>query len=362
MGKANAVPTFEAYRPHPYLGMFPPSQEVDLQMMQASVAEVGVRQKLKLWADPQGRTYLIDGRTRQEGAERAFRDFLAARDPALPPADPVARNGLPIQPEVEYFQGTLQEVYEYVKSTHVRKHYTQGQKAAMGVRLHYHEYKQQHGSKLPTPMQEALADGGHTAVELGLQFGCNEYYIRICRQLYREAMDLLDAVAIGAVTPPKAVKALADRKAADGGTPAEDDDGSGGAVPPASGKAADDGRVLDDAGVEVPEHAQDAFRAGAVYELAGKALGRLKKDLTTLAGGPGGAYLDRAILAAQLNAVRKHLAEARPTFVCPMCGGKGKNNRWDCKRCKATGYTCGLADAAAAQAGGDDMADGDGTE
>lgn len=340
-------PAFKYYKPHPLLAMFPEASEADLAAMERSVLAIGVQQRVRVWTDDKAREWLIDGRTRQAGAERAFRRRLAADPAEATQAD----NGLPLQPEVEPFAGTLEEVYDFVKTTHVRKHYTPGQKAALGVKLYYYEYKRMHHGRLPDPATEVTQEGAASAVELAERFGCNEYYVRICRQLYRDAPDLLDAVALGALPPPKAAASLKERRAGnEPDAPGEEDETAKGEEK-GDGPAADAGApLLDKDGLEVPESCAEAFQARSVFKTIRTQVMNARRAAEKLAGMPGGEFIDGPTLDAQINTVLKHLLNTEPFKVCSECAGKGKKGRWACARCKETGFVPRMVEKAEAKA------------
>lgn len=343
MGDKTEAP-FVYRTPHPLLAFFPEAAEDDLAAMTESILSVGVQQKLTIWIDPKGREYLIDGRTRQAGAEAAFKRRLMAE----PPAAPVADNGLPLQPEVEVFNGTLADVYNFIKTTHVRKHYTPGQKAALGVNLYYYEYKQRHSGRLPDAQTEVEQEGAQSASELALRFGCNEYYVRICRQLYREAPELLDAVAAGHIPPAKAMAALKEKRA--GSAPElPGEEGEEGAAEGDGDDRADAGEQLKDAGgFDVPDSLKPAFAARTVYKAVGKKLTEVRRAGEVLAQAPGGHFIDGAAFDSAINAALNVLRRAFPTRVCTACGGAGKPKgaRAKCSRCDGAGFVCKLVEAA----------------
>lgn len=348
-GTAAAKPVYREFDHHPLLKLFPTGSEEDISAMHRSVAEKGVQQKIRVWKDPKGKTHLIDGTVRQAGAKRAFLEKTEA-DPPLPP---VAANGLDIQPEYEEFFGTPDEVYQFIKTTHVRKHYTPGQKAALGTQLYYFEYKKAHGNKLPDPQIEVTGEGALTARELALLYGVNEYYIRICRQLYREAPDLFEAVAMGVTPPPKAKAELERRKAGNvPGAPGEEDgDGTDAKdVGKDAGEVAD--QMEDAEGNAVPDNQVDAFKTRAVFKQLRRELTKLKGQAGSLAASDGGSYLDQKGLDAQFAALIAHLSGAEPQVVCPVCGGKGHKpgKRHACDHCDQVGYLSRTAHANAKRA------------
>lgn len=355
-GDGVLLPDFKFYEPHPYLGMFPTETDDDLLSVKDSVGKIGVVQRLRVWVDAKGREWLIDGRTRQRAASEVWREMVDAEAVKMRQAgstgliaDPVAENGVPIQPEVEYFTGTLAQVAEFVNTSHVRKHYTSGQKAAYGVKLHYFEHKEAHHGRLPSTASEEDDEGGRSAAALAKRFGANDWYIRICRQLFREAPDLLDSVAMAVTNPKSAFRELQARrlKKADGDT-AED-----------AGENPDEMQeeVKDDAGVTVPDKCRPAFAQRVAFSVAKKQLTKIKQECEKLAGTEGGKFLDFSVLEQQFKAIQRHLEECRPVLVCTKCGGRGKNNRWDCARCKGSGVVCKLVQKAEAEAAKTDAPD-----
>jgi len=339
-------PKFREFDHHPLLKLFPTGSEEDISAMHRSVAEKGVQQKIRVWKDPKGKVWLIDGTVRQAGAKRAFLEKVEA-DPPLPP---LAANNLDIQPEFDEFFGTQDEVYQFIKTTHVRKHYTPGQKAALGTQLYYYEWKKAHGNKLPDPQIEVTGDGALTARELALLYGVNEYYIRICRQLYREAADLFEAVAMGVTPPPKAKAELERRKAGNvPGAPGEEEEGAAEENARNAGKDAGDvaDQMEDAEGNAVPENQVDAFKTRAVYKQLRRELTKLKGQAGSLAASDGGAYLDQQGLDAQFSALLAHLSGAEPQVVCPQCHGKGHKpgQRHACDHCDQVGFLSRTANA-----------------
>lgn len=347
---APVVHKFRAFDPHPLLSMFPTGSEEDIAAMQKSVEAHGVQQRIRVWKDGRNKYHLIDGTVRQAGAERAFN----AKVNADPPEAPLAANGVPLQPEFDEFVGTQDEVYEFIKTCHVRKHYTPGQKAALGVRLYYYEYKKTHSGKLPDPQKEVSGEGTLTAAELALLYGVNEYYIRICRQLYRDAADLLDAVALGVIPPPKAMADLKKRRAGNAPAALGDEDGEG------EDDREDGGEKFTDAdGADVPDNLNPAWEAKSVYKVLRTALTDARQTCAKLAAMDGGGYIDAGVLDKQLSVALGHLHQSEPVVVCSDCDGKGhpRGQRWDCKRCKGLGYLCRAVLAAekkAAARGGDE--------
>lgn len=337
---ASAPPKFREYEHHPLLKLFPTGSEEDLSAMAQSVAEKGVQQRIRIWKDQKGKWWLIDGTVRQEGSRRAFQAAVEAD----PPRPPLAANGLPLQPEVEEFFGTPDDVYQFIKTTHVRKHYSPGQKAAVGVQLYYFEYKKTHHGKLPTPQQEVEGENALTARELALLYGVNEYYIRICRQLYREAPDLFTSVAMGVIPPPKAKAELTARQKGNSpDAPGEGEDGED-VQPAAAGAGEDAGEAdeqLEDAeGTQVPDNQKETFKAKAVFKLLRRDLGKAKEKVATLTSMDAGAFIDVQAIEKQFDALMKHMHSAEPHVVCPACEGRKhqKGQRYECKVCTGTGF------------------------
>ena len=343
-----AAPVFKSYQPHPLMTLWPESGSDDLNSMKEDIRKRGVQQKLKIWRDPKGREFLIDGRTRQTAAEEVFNEIVSSSE--TPPARVESLAGTLIQPEVEVFAGAEADVFAYIQMTHCRKHYSAGQKAALGVRIHYYEYKNSHKGKLPDIATETGEADGKTAQELAARFGCNEYYIRICRQLYREAPDLLDAVAANVMSPKRAEGEMMKRKAAkvngvnlgDDSTPEE---------PAASSDGREDAgaELTDDDGNPVPESCKDAFEVVALFNQLAQAAKRMKKDMKRLSESAGGAFVEIASFNAVINSALSHISSARPSRICNRCQGKKKVNRWDCTRCKASGYVCAAVEKAEAE-------------
>lgn len=325
------TPKFKAFDHHPLLALFPTGSEEDLSAMKRDVAQNGVQQRIRIWKDGKGKAWLIDGTVRQEGARRAFQEAVEAD----PPQPPVAANNIPLQPEFEEFFGTKEDVYRFIKTSHVRKHYTPGQKAALGVQLYYYEYKQTHHGKLPTPQQEVEGDGAMTASELALCYGVNEYYIRICRQLYRDATDLFDAVAMGVIPPAKAKAQLVERQK---GTPPElpGEDGEPADAAGGKDKGEADAEMVDALGEPVPDGQKEVFTAKAVFKQVRREVTKMKEKVGVLTGGPAGSYIDAQAVEKQFAALLSHLHGSEPTVVCPECGGKGhrKGQRHQCPTCK----------------------------
>lgn len=342
------VPEFTYYKPHPLLEFFPPPNEDDLGAMQADVRKVGVQSDIVIWRDAKSRPHLIDGRTRQEASAREYARKIEAGE------SPVAENGISLQPSVFEFEGTQEEAFRFMERTHIRKHYSPGQKAAMGVRLHYREWKAENGGRLP-PVEKEQEDEKFTSPEeLGKRFGCNHYYIRICRRLYRNAMDLLDAVAMGVIPPGKAEAQYKVRAAAGapGSAEEETDDEPKAAKDPA--------KVKDGHGQEVPEKLADKFRARAAYRVAKNHLEDASRAMETLAAsGVGTDWFDQAMFARAIRAANAVLDKSAPHEVCTMCEGHGFKQRHKdrpCPRCGTHGYVC-KAILAAEKKGG--TADGD---
>lgn len=336
---ADKVTDFEWYEPHPLLGMFPGAAEPDLQAMALDVARVGVQQQLVLWKGPRGLVFLIDGRTRQDAARRAF---LKAEDEERPP---LADTGVSLQPDVFWFEGSQDDVYAFVKRTHMRKHFSPGQKAAMGVRLYYYELKQRHRlTELPTTDQELALAGSAAAEELAARYGTNHYYVGICKALYREAVDLLDACAMGVIPPSKARATLEQRRnsAAGGPTDPGDADSVGeGSDPEPPG---DPDVVRDAKGREVPEWVADSFRSRSGYLALERTLQQAERQGSALAAAKGGEFLDLPLLLKTIGSARKHAKGVTPDEVCPDCTGRGrvKGQKGPCKSCRGHGYSCKL--------------------
>jgi len=338
-----AAPQFVYYNPHPILGLFPEPTEGELAAMEVDVAAEGIRSQIVLWTDPRNRTFLIDGRTRQTAASRAFQKKVEANEP------PLAANGEPLQPPVYHFTGDLDAVYRFVQGTHIRKHYQPGQRAAMGVMQHYYELKQKTGGRLPTLENEMKRPDAVDAKTLAVRFNCNEYYIRICRRLYREAFDLLQSVAAGVIPPQKAEAQLNTREAG----PVEDDGGAAGDAGPAPPGQPD--AVLDANKQPVPEQLEEKFKARAGFAVVVNHLEDARRAATKLAALPGGEWLDLEAFDRVVGAAVKSAKNTQPHTPCADCDGRGhpKGQRWKCKRCEGRGYVCRavlVAEQAAAKA------------
>lgn len=341
------APKFEFFEPHPFLTIFPVAGTDDLAWIEQDVAQVGVREELVLWKDNKSRVWLIDGRNRQTAANVVFQRKVDAAE------EPVAANGVSLQPNTRFFDGTFDEMTEYVKGTHVRRNYSASQKAAVGVRLYYFNYRAKHKGRLPTPQQEVQFEAGTGADDLAKASGVNPYYIRICRRLYREADDLLDAVASGVTSAQRAQAAFKKRKSGVPDDQADEDD--------ETDKGGDAGQVVKDSdGADVPENLVDAFRSRGAYRAVSKSITKIQADVAKLAAQPGGDWLDVEVLDKRLAAVKKELRKAKPHVICARCAGKGKVNRWECTTCDGKGYLSAGIDqaakkqAAAGTAGGSD--------
>lgn len=316
---------FEYFEHHPLLMNFPPATDADVESMKIDVLRQGVVNSLVLWRGPRSRVFVIDGRTRQEGAARAYEERI--RDGK----DPVADNGVDLQPTVTWFDGDSDAVLEFIKTSNVRKHYTQSQRAAMGTKVYYAEYKKRHGNRLPDPAKEVAQEGSNTSEELGRIWNCNPYYFRICRQLYREATELLDAVFIGTLPCVKAMAQLQAKRTAppDGEAPGDD------APPPPAGDSVKDGN-----GDAVSERWEDTFRSRSAVKLVCKEFDALLDKVETLSKAPGGGWFDVDQVARAVKAVVSGLRRSQAHEVCSNCRGGGKTGAHDCKKCGGRGYAC----------------------
>lgn len=329
--KAEKKPEFRSYEPHPHLAFYPDASEEDLKAVEHSVEEYGVREPIVLWVGPGKKELILDGRTRQKAASRAFARAVEEGRP------PEAKNGVSLQPDVQHFHGTMDEVWDFVKQRNTRKNYTQGQKAAIATRQYYFEFKKANGIKdgdpLPDIETEVTMPGGLTAEALAEQSGSNVYYIRITKQLYRNRSDLLDAVALNATTP-KDAKATMDRDEAARKNP-DGGDGKGAPEPPG------DPDIPRDANSNpVPESLHAAFRTRGAAKATLRHLSTLEKSVEAIVKSDGGAHLNGPEILKLLRTVGKRIKGGIPHVPCKSCKARGKNLGRDCKRCNVTGYVC----------------------
>lgn len=341
---ADARPEFASYKAHPILSLFPAPTDLDLQMMEHSVAKEGVIDQIVAWEAPNGHAWLIDGRTRQGAAERAFAKKVDAGEP------PVAENGRPLQPEVFWFEGTLEEVYAFISKTHIRKNYTQGQKCAMVVKQHYYEYKQAHGGRLPSLEDELAKEGAVTAEMLAARAGGNIHYARICRRLYRERPDLLDSVAMAVTSPGDA-----DKLSKKGGAAVEEDKND--PEPPTDPEI-----VRDASRQEVPKNLEDAFRGVSSFRVVQQHLEDAISAATKIAGTEAGVWFDLELFTSLAKGAQLYSKKSAPHLICEPCAGKGRERyaRVDCERCKGSGYVSKSvleAEKKAAKSGGAGVAE-----
>jgi hypothetical protein len=336
------------YEPHPMLGMFPEANEYDRRSMERAVEESGVQQPIVVWKDAKARMWVVDGRTRQAAALAVYNKLTKDGK------DPLAENGRPIQPQTFEFVATADELLDYMKRTHIRKHYSPGQKSAMGVRVYYYELLKLNGKKkVPDDVDDEMKwDGALTAEQLADVWGTNHYYIRICKMLFRKAADLLDAVAAGMIPPAKARAQLNERM---NGT-AVDEEGD----PEAPGEAPE---VTDGHGKEVPPHLVEKFRARASFRAFDRTISTAMKQVETLSQNPGGEFIDVGALTKVLRVARNQAKKVQPEEPCGACDGKGHlpGQRHKCKKCMGHGFLCKMilkaamtpAGAGAAAGGGE---------
>lgn len=328
------VPKFQFIEPHPLLSMLPMAQPIEITAMQHSILNVGVQEPLRVWRDSKGKQWLIDGRCRQAAAELAFNSKVLSD----PPEPAVAANGVALQPETDEFQGTIDDVYNYLKLKMTRKDYTQGQRSAIGVKLYYFEYKKSHSGRLPNPQAEVEGEGALTAEELAKINGVNSYYIVICRQLYREAPDLLDQVASGVLPPAKAKAALAERQRVaspdlPGDIREEEEDGVD--------KRSDGGDSYTDSdGIPVPDILVAVWQDKAAFGALRTQLSGIRAKIQAVASSKAGGGIEEDVIDKQVEAVMKHLHGAEPLVVCPACNGHGRQKfqRDACGTCGGKGY------------------------
>lgn len=320
--EADVKPQFIRYKPHPMLALFPPPTEADLSMMEEDVKEHGVTNEIVLWEHPNTNVFLIDGRTREEAAFRAFMKKVDAGEA------PNATNGIALQPGVFWFKGDLNDVYRFISKTHIRKNYSQAQKAVMVVRQHYYEYKAVHGNRLPSLEDEMAKPGAVSAEELARRGGVNIHYVRVVRRLYRDRPDLLDSVAIGAVQVNEADR-MSKHKVAEEELPAD-----------APAPAKDPEVVRDGQRNEVPKNLEDAFRACSSYRVIAAHLDDAITAAGKLAGTEGAVWFDVELFTGLVQGAVKMAKESAPHIMCVDCEGKGRPRyaRADCTRCKGSGY------------------------
>jgi len=338
-------PQFGYYEPHPYLSLFPLASAGAILRMEKDVAAVGVVEPLTCWRDSRGREFVIDGRTRQLGAKAAFEKKVEAREV------PEAANGLPLQPAVDWFNGSDGDVWEFIKRKNIRKDYTPGQRAAYGIRVYYQELKWRHKLKeLPDVRQEAELEGALDSKELGVLFDCNEYFARIARALYREAPDLLDAMAADVAVPKKLMAQLASRRLGTApGAPGEEGEGE---------EKVDNEKVRDGTGQDVPEDMYEVFRTRSSVRVVKRMISQAVKSVEAIAASAGGEFFDLEALSRKLGSIARDLENAAPYQMCADCKnidgrstGRTPGHR-PCKTCNGKKFVCKAAVVAAKKKAG----------
>lgn len=314
---AAPAPEFVSYEPFPLLAMWPVAGEATIQMMEEDILRQGVVHDIVVWEGPRRKEYLIDGRTRQEAARRAF--LRRYEETGKAEAD----NGLPLQPGVCKFEGTAEDVLNFIRTSNTRKDYSPGQRAAIGCQLYYYDYKKTHGDRLPSPAEE-VQEGAPTSAELGRRWGCNEYYARIVRILYREAPDLLDQVANNVIPPAKAKSQLEVRKA--------------GASADAPEPPGDPEKVKDAHGKEVPEVLTEAFKDRAGFRVVQNHLQDAIRAAEKVAARSGGKHFNSAAFVAAVEALIRSVKDAAPYEPCAKCHGHGQTGGREHKPCGGAGY------------------------
>jgi len=341
-----SYPAFGEYEAHPLLAYFPAGSATDVGALEASVLKVGVQTPLTIWKDAKGRTWLVDGRTRQEAARLAYNRLVDAGEP------PVAENGVPIQPAVWELAGDQQDMFRYVQGSHIRKHYTESQKAVYGVRVYYYLFRQQHGKRLPPDTVAEVKLGGLDSDELARVTGSNRAYVQIVRAIVRAGNgdDLLDAAQTGTITVKQVKSMYEARQAAPAAGAVED------GPPPEPEPVGEADVVKDGNGNPVTDDKlAEKFRARGAFRAVSKMIADVGRAVEKLSKAPGGENIDFEAVDKSLVAVWNGLRQLMPHEPCGDCAGAGKVDGKKCKRCGKTGYLTPAilkAEKAAAKKGG----------
>lgn len=357
----------EALRLHTVANLFPDMREEEFAAFKESiVAAGGVKEPLKVWADPKSeKEYIVDGKNRR----RAVRELI---EEGKLPSD--------YEPPTEKLKGGMDEpeMIEYITGLNRdRRHLKSSQKAAITVLL---------DNRLGKLSKRSGEEEGDHAERLAVRSGTNRAYIFDCRTLAAEAEDLLEKVKDGEFSIPEAMTKLRVRKITE--------------EAPDLGQAVNEGRmtireaeeeierrkgwkergeepppieigqptpppppvIKDGLGnvVEGEEALVSLFADRERFHSVIKQLRTARAAAVELASGDSGSHIHGQELRAAMSAAIREVSNSIPYVVCPTCKGNGKKpgGRKACEACGGTRfldklqYTHSLSEEERAKVGG----------
>lgn len=291
---------------HDAVNLFPAMIGPEYDGFERSIRKSGIEVPVVVWRHPKKGMMVIDGRNRVDVAKK-----LNAENHLV--------NGSPLVVPFEIFEGKEEEIYDKVlRRNRDHRHLSSGQRAAISVKATY--------LSLKCAKKKPPKDSGDFAEAIAREAGTNRTYVFECQKLYLESPDLLDVVASGNVTIPKAMAILAERRAAltepvqaeDPTAPATEGNDTPSVSTPETVPVVYDGEKN-----PVEPQFVHIFVMRDVFADTVRQINKLILTVEELKVSPGGAHLQDDVVIADLKAVVSHLKDEQPHIVCPGCSGTG---------------------------------------
>jgi hypothetical protein len=311
--KADAVQTTRPteYPIHPFCNLLPRPNPEDRAGLKENIRQVGVNEPVVLVKV--GRHHaVLDGQTRQELVLELWDEGVTKTETGDALTIPLHHMPDTMTPE---------EMLAFVESKNLRRNLSGAQKACRALEFHAERVRMAKAKNKPIKID------GDFAEYLSKTYGVNRRYFVFVNQLHKENRKLFDAVYSGAMKLEKAHKAHQMELGKKTAKPAQ--------------TAKDEYR---DAGNKiVPKSLNPVFADVDLFDTISEEIRKLARKIKTLADSPGGAFLEPGPLNGALTNVATSVTKAKPHIVCRYCAGK------KCDKCRKTGFTTALMDAAMRQ-------------
>ncbi len=331
LGEVSCMPIADVgsdrFPAHLWADLVPLMKAEEFGALREDVRARGIEKPIVLWKDSKGRDWLLDGRNRRMAGEKVMETGGMA-------------DGSSLMVPVQWIEAGDHEALMFVMRTNVnRRQLESGQRAAVCV------LAELDAGKIKGKKKKAGNGEGNDGELQAALAGTNRAYYFDCRTLGLEAPDLLIQVRDGALTVPKAIKKLAERKEAYSKSVLGGEDGEqeAEATEPVDG-GAEDGEaapvILDGEKNPVSDEFRPVFAVRHDVKLAVSALKSVALQVQAICGSKGGAHYEEQPLLTALKEVAKALADGQPHVVCPTCAGSGKQPgkpRTECHTCGGIG-------------------------